>query len=422
MGEFLKEARDHYSGTMAEVVEKIRKRTDVEIGYHVVPKSREHLLKHQPKPEQLPPRSMQDSYTTVKLPLSAELISERYINHMGRIRIGRLMEDMDMFAVWLCHRHIKMPDLPAGVGMPYTFVTLLVDRVDFSNIELIQVNKDIEISGFVSFAGRTSMEITIYVRQLLDDQYLNVTKATFLMVARNATNTGPAPVNPIKPANEMEQRCFDEALQRQNHRKSANAESVFISQPLEHEQALLYSLLQRTTPPDSFDLNKRILPHNCHWMADCQRSTVMNSFPENRNAQNTIFGGYLMRQAVELAFIMASIHVGGRPLLKCISDISFMRPVKVNVFLQMTAYVVYTAHDYVQLMLVAQNVDAKSGEVTTTNTFYLTYKAENIVDEVLPGSYREMLWYIHGRRKFISALGLNLELPADKSELESAAK
>ncbi|XP_064552609.1 acyl-coenzyme A thioesterase 9, mitochondrial isoform X1 [Drosophila montana] len=417
MGEFLKKQSDHYSGTMAEIGEKIRERLGVEIGYHIVPKSRKHLLKHQPNPEQLPPRSMQDSYTAVTLPLSAdEMIRERYINHLGRMRIGRLMEDMDMFAVWLCHRHVHVPELPENVSLPYTFVTLLVDRIEFTNIVDLQVNKDIELSGFVSWSGRTSMEITIYVRQLLDGEYVNVTKALFLMVGRNANNTGPAPVNKIEPANEMEQHYWEEAEKRQEIRKSSKTESVLISPPLEHEQAIMYGLLKLTTPPDCFDLNKRILPPKCRWMADSQRTTMMNPFPENRNTHNTIFGGYVMRQAVELSFIMASIYTRGRPVLKCISDISFMQPVKVTAFLEMTAHVVYTAQNYIQLMTVAQNWDAKSGENTTTNVFYFTYQTNKIVDEVLPGSYREMLWYIHGRRKFMTALNLQLEVPQPANE------
>lgn len=118
-GEFLKTKSNHYSGTMTEgeskfeveicplytilcllsVANKIRKRVDIDIGYHVVPKSREHLLEHTPKPDQLPERSMQDSYTSALLPLeNDEMSRERYTNHIGAVRMGRLMEELDMFA------------------------------------------------------------------------------------------------------------------------------------------------------------------------------------------------------------------------------------------------------------------------------------------------------------------------------------
>ncbi|XP_060648274.1 acyl-coenzyme A thioesterase 9, mitochondrial isoform X1 [Drosophila nasuta] len=411
-GEYLKTQSDHYSGTMAEVGAKIRERTGVERGYHVVPKSRKHLLEHHPKKEQLPARSMQDSYTHAILPLSVdEMARERYINHLGRVRMGRLMEELDMFAVWLCHRHINIPDLPKDVPLPYTFVTLLVDRIDFSDIENIQVNKDIEVSGFISWVGNTSMEATIYTRQLLNDKYLNVTKAVFLMVARNAINSASAPVNPLKPADAVEQKCWEESDERQRKRKATESQGVLVWPPQQHEQAIMYNLLQRTTPKDSFDLNRRALPPKCNWMEDSQRSTMMNPFPENRNAHNTIFGGFLMRQAIEISFITASIYMRGRPILMCLSDISFLQPVKVTAFLQMTAYVVYTDQSYIQVMTVAKNWQAESGEPTTTNVFYVTYKADKIVDEVLPRTYREMLWYIHGRRKLMAALNLRPDYP-----------
>ncbi|XP_030370149.1 acyl-coenzyme A thioesterase 9, mitochondrial [Scaptodrosophila lebanonensis] len=410
---------DHVSGTLAEVVEKIRKQIGVELGYHTIPKSREHLLKHQPKPESLPPRSMKDSFTTVILPLNSdEGIRERYINHLGRVRLGRVMEELDMFAVWLCHRHIKIPDLPKDIPLPYTFVTLAVDKVEFWNAERLRANADIHLSGHISWTGRSSMEITIYVRQTAHGEIWTITKALFLMVARNATNTGPAPVNSLKPANELEQCYWEEANKRQKQRRAIQAESVFNAPPFEYEQTLMYDLFRRTTPINTMELNRRVLPPKCRWMADSYQTTMINPFPENRNAQNTIFGGYIMRNAVEISFITASIYVGGRPMLKCISDISFMNAVKVNSFLKMTAYVVYTAQNYMQIMTVAHIYDSHSGEELTTNAFYLTYKADKIVDEVLPRSYQETLWYIHGRRKFLAALDLLPVYPMKKAQEE----
>ncbi|BFF92663.1 acyl-coenzyme A thioesterase 9 mitochondrial [Drosophila madeirensis] len=405
---------DHCSGNLGDVVKSIRDRVDVDFGYHTVPKPRDHLLKYQPKLEELPTRSMLDSHTTVVLPLSSdEYIRERYVNYLGRVRMGRVMEELDMFAVWLCHRHVLLPNLPKDVPLPYTFVTLLVDKVEFTNIERLKANHDIHLSGHISWTGRSSMEITIYVQQLADGEYIDVTKAFFLMVARNATNTGSAPVNPLKPADETEKAIWKEAEKRQKQRRTAQTESVLNSPPREHEQAIMYDLLKRTTIPDNMDLNRRILPPKCRWMQDSQQTTMISPFPENRNAQNTIFGGYIMRQAVEISFIMASIYLRGRPILQCISDISFLSPVKVNTFLQMTAYVVYTNKNYVQLMTVAHIWDVQSGEDRTTNIFYLTYKADKIVDEVLPRSYREMLWYIHGRRKLLAALKLEPEYPGE---------
>ncbi|KAH8306373.1 hypothetical protein KR018_009320, partial [Drosophila ironensis] len=405
------------------VTDIIRKESGADVGYHTIPKPRDHLLQYQPKREDLEPRTMRDSHTRAILPLgSSEVIRERYINHLGRVRLGRLMEELDMFAVWACHRHVKLPNLPKGTALPYTFVTLLVDKVEFTNLERLKVNQDIELSGSITWAGTSSMEITIYVRQLAHGEFVNVTKAFFLMVARNATNTGAAPVNPLKPGDETEMALWKEADKRQKLRRSSVKDSVFNSPPRDHEQAIMYELLKRTTPPNSMDLDKRILPPRCHWMADSVASSMIAPFPEHRNVQNTIFGGYIMRQAVEISFIQASLYLGGRPILKCISDISFMRPVQVNTFLQMTAHVVYTSQNYLQIMTVAQ-VWEVDGTVETTNTFFFTYKSDRVLDEVLPRTYLEMLWYIHGRRKLLTALNLVPEYPnpQEKPAVEGAA-
>ncbi|XP_030377672.1 acyl-coenzyme A thioesterase 9, mitochondrial-like [Scaptodrosophila lebanonensis] len=422
----------HCSGTMADVIEKISKQIGLEPGYHTIPKSRENLLAFQPKHEELPTRSMQDSYTTALIPLGDdELARERYVNHLGRLRFGRLLEELDMFAVWICHRHLKIPTLPEEVPLPYTFVTLLVDTIEFMNHDHIRADIDIQLSGHVSWTGRSSLDIPIYVRQ--KDVFgveRTITRAIFMMVARNATNTGSAPVNPLKPANELEQECWKEAVERQKQRRTKHAKSVFLVEPTKNEEQLMYDLFKRTNHDDILEFGKRTLPAKCRWMDDSYQTTIIHPFPENRNAQNTIFGGFIMRNAVENSFITASIYVRGRPILEYISDISFMAPVKVNSFLRMTAYVVYTAENYVQLMTVAHIIDGATFVETATNAFYLTYSSDTKVEEVLPRSYQETLWYIHGRRKLLAVKnvdGYGKEPPqvdpkADKAKVKAKAE
>jgi len=75
----------------------------------------------------------------------------------------------------------------------------------------------------------------------------------------------------------------------------------------------------------------------------------------------------------------------------------------VNSFIKMTAYVVYTQENYLQIMTVAEVLDAYTGNHVTTNTFHYTFSAPDAVTEVLPRSYHETMWYIHGRRKFIAS-------------------
>uniref|UniRef100_A0A1A9VMB9 HotDog ACOT-type domain-containing protein n=1 Tax=Glossina austeni TaxID=7395 RepID=A0A1A9VMB9_GLOAU len=402
-----KSDNDHYyAGTMAEVQAEIMKRLGLEVGYSPVPKTREHLLKYEPKITDLPSRSMQDSFTSVIIPLSSDKsLQDRYVAFLGHVRLGRLMEDMDMFAVWVCHQHVNVPSLPADVHLPYTFVTILVDKVTFSDVRT-RATEDIRMSGHVSWVGRSSMEIVVWLEQKENGSWRKITRALFLMAARNATNTGAAPVNPIKPATDEEKKILDGGEERKKLRQKLQASSIFKVEPNDFEQSLMYDLYKRTTPQTTIELNKRVLPSNCRWMSDSYVVNTMASYPENRNAHNKVFGGFLMRNALEISWVGANLYCKNRPKLEHICDISFEKPVSVNSFIKMTAYVVYTEVNYIQMMTIADIIDSSTGDQLTSNVFYYTFSAPDEVPEVLPRSYHETMWYIHGRRKFKYALGL----------------
>lgn len=112
------------------------KKLGIQDHWSVLPKSREYLSQYEPESiDELPPRSMQDSFTSAIIPLSSDLtIRDKYVTFLGSVRLGRLMEDMDMFAVWVLHQHVKLPNLDPSIPLPYTFVTLLVDQISFTDI------------------------------------------------------------------------------------------------------------------------------------------------------------------------------------------------------------------------------------------------------------------------------------------------
>uniref|UniRef100_A0A1B0B1Q4 HotDog ACOT-type domain-containing protein n=1 Tax=Glossina palpalis gambiensis TaxID=67801 RepID=A0A1B0B1Q4_9MUSC len=141
-------------------------------------------------------------------------------------------------------------------------------------------------------------------------------------------------------------------------------------------------------------------------MSDSYVVNAMASYPENRNANNKVFGGFLMRNALEISWVGANLYCKNRPKLEHICDISFEKPVSVNSFIKMIAYVVYTEVNYMQMMTIADLIDSSTGDQLTSNIFYYTFSAPDKVPEILPRSYHETMWYIHGRRKFKYALGL----------------
>lgn len=79
---------------------KLAEAMGVERGYKPLSASRAHLLEYLPSSQkELPPRTMNDSFTSALIPLSTDLeLQDKYITFLGHVRIGRLLEDMDIFA------------------------------------------------------------------------------------------------------------------------------------------------------------------------------------------------------------------------------------------------------------------------------------------------------------------------------------
>lgn len=82
-------------------------------------------------------------------------------------------------------------------------------------------------------------------------------------------------------------------------------ESLFNQEPNSFEQKLIHNLFIKTIDMGNQTFNKRILPNGAIWMEDCLLSNTIFSHPEDRNAHNTVFGGFLMRHALELSWALA---------------------------------------------------------------------------------------------------------------------
>lgn len=79
---------------------RLVKTMGIEPGYKPISPSRAHLLQYLPSSQkELPPRSMQDSFMAALIPLSTDrTLQDKYITFLGHVRVGRLLEDMDIFA------------------------------------------------------------------------------------------------------------------------------------------------------------------------------------------------------------------------------------------------------------------------------------------------------------------------------------
>lgn len=60
----------------------------------------------------------------------------------------------------------------------------------------------------------------------------------------------------------------------------------------------------KTIDMNNKSFNVRALPPDSFWMEDATMTNIIFSHPEDRNAHNTVFGGFLMRHALEISWAL----------------------------------------------------------------------------------------------------------------------
>lgn len=157
-----------------------------------------------------------------------------------------------------------------------------------------QNDSDIRLSGHVSWVGRSSVEIVVWLEQKVEDRWRKLTRALFLMACRNATNTAAAIVNPLQPANEEEKKIHlggeSETLiritiwinsniifsisDRKRQRIQLQKESIFNQGPSAFEQKLIHNIFMKTMDLNDNAFNVRKIPKGKWTFRDTWNETV----------------------------------------------------------------------------------------------------------------------------------------------------
>lgn len=374
-------------------------------GYKV---RREALMDILPSSQsQLPPRRMLESYDMAVIPLGADpVLRDRYLLHNGGVRIGRLLEAMDMFAVHTVFKHIYNPKQKDGMKSPYSIVTALVDNIDIK--KNIHPERDIKISGHVTWVGKTSAESTLELHQKYDGNWEKVTEALFVLVARNPANTGSAFINPLEIVTEEEKEIYNKGKENQVRRRTMANTSLFTQPPTEEEKVEIHDFFLKTVDHKAMSYRARVLPNNSTWMEDSTLKNLLICQPENRNIFNKIFGGFIMRQAFELAWANAFVYGQARPYCMYMDDIWFRAPVEIGSLLYLNSKICYTTEKFIQTRVSAEILEPQTGKMSVTNVFQYTFKLkEKKPRQIIPKTYHEGMMWLEGKRNFENSMESN---------------
>lgn len=370
-------------------------------------RQRERLIDLVPKSqEELAPRRMTDSFDQAIIPLGSDTkLRDRYTTFFGGVRVGRLLEDMDIFAVHLVFKHM----LISGGGKenpqsPFSIVTALVDSIDVR--KQLSATQDIKMMGHVTWVGKSSAESTLQLFQLREGKWIHVTDANFVLVVRDPMNKGSSFVNPMAAETHEEKDLFNRGESNKIARLGAAGESLFKHPPSEEEKRIIHDFFIKTVDHKALSFKARVKPENSVWMEDAKLKTIIVCQPENRNRFNKIFGGFIMRKAFELAWANAYVYGCKRPFINHMDDILFRAPVDVGSLLYMNSQICFTEDDKIQVRVSAEVIDPSTGKLDLTNVFQYTFdtKDEDDVPMIIPKTYHEAMMYLEGRRHFLTSV------------------
>jgi acyl-coenzyme A thioesterase 9 len=351
-------------------------------------------------------KRMRDSYVEDFLRFKSDpSVYEGYRNLTDGVRIGKVLEDIDALAAMIGFAHASTP------GKEIQVVTASLDRIDL--LRPIPTNMDIKLSGFVTFVGNSSMEVSIrletvenapligeetmgYEASFKLDQGELLLKAKFIMVAIDPANLKPISVSPLEIESTQDQELFQSGAQHKTRKQVEKQLSLKRKPPVMEEMVAIHQLYLNATKLTKLVENQS----DMIWMEETKQKSLVLTLPEDRNLYNKIFGGYLMRVALELAYTTCVLTAKSDIRFLSLDDIMFHKSVNVGSILSLTSVVSYSKLSKMQVDVIANVVDPKTGAKETTNEFHFVFESNRAVPQVIPKTYEESVAYIEAQSRF----------------------
>ena len=233
-------------------------------------------------------------------------LRNRYESAFGTLRVGRLLEDMDALAGSVAYLHVEDGDPETA---PPILVTASMERLEVRD-DTLALDEDYNLVGSLVWAGRSSLEIVAELRHKQDDAV--ALSAVFTFVARKRDGSGGHMVPPLSPETETEKRLFADAAKIQAARKAQRQAAKDPSKQAERAAARdeqIEALLKPGRVARDFPGQA---DEGFVLMHETSLKNAITTQPQVRNTAGRVFGGALMRYALELAFATAYAFSGCR--------------------------------------------------------------------------------------------------------------
>jgi acyl-CoA hydrolase len=289
------------------------------------------------------------------------MVSEREM--AGNFRFGKLLETLDKVAENTALAYVNRFYPDARV------VTAAIDNIVVRNPA--DTLHDLVFSAQINHVGKSSVEVGIRVEHL-GARACHVATCYFTMVARS-TDCGEAKslaLPPLVYSQEIEIKRYEKAeKRRQQYRESlAKAEDM-----PSLEEYLLLKKLHKEQESQNF---------NGIRAGELVLESSQRAYPEQENVPKTIFGGYLIRRAYELAALAAELVAPERVIPCQVNRINFNHPVLLGDKLKFSARVVYTGRTTITVQSDIERFSRSAGTKALSNSCLFTFR--NVDDAMTP--------------------------------------
>lgn len=281
-------------------------------------------------------------------------------------------------------------------------VTASVDRIRI--LHNCTTEADMTISGKVVWIGRSSMVISLCALSdaPLDGRREPWMTADFTFVARDPKTLKAAPLNPLELRTPDERQTFEQYAERarkQRASREASRDCANVAANASATAELVSEALPALQMPALAD-PRGVL------MSATRQSNAFVCQPQQRNTQNRIFGGLLMRRAYELGFATAFLFAGSRPQFAEVGRVDFIAPVNVGDLLRLDSVVLYTTPKRsesegtrrvvvrppeIHVEVTAHVVQPETRTSSTVNTFMFAFTVPDLdeVKRIIPATTDE---------------------------------
>ena len=304
---------------------------------------------------------------------------------IGNLRWGRLLEVLDKLAEDVALAYVRRNNPEAKV------VTAAIDDIELHTP--VDINQDLILHARINYAGQRSMEVGIRIDQI--GTVGSLASAYFTMVAIPADGQPKESLHleTLNYEDEMERFRYAAAIERRNAYKRDLEE---IGTPPSAEEFEMLNSLHAAQEDPEF---KGLLA------ADMVKNNIERMYPDKENVPETIFGGYLIRRAFELALMHAEELASHRPVVVRINRINFLQSVRIGDKLNFNSRITYTGHSSlcVEVNIERTSVDKVTKALSNTCVFTFVNVDRNMlpkeVAKVYPTTYAEDARYLKAYRR-----------------------